>query len=517
MNLADDTGIGELDIVFVDVQTTGMTPAKGRVIEFGFARVGAEPTVTTICHGPDFEIPNKIRTLTGLDEAALADGLSPAEAWHAFRSHLRPQSLVMAHYLVFERRFLDAWQEGYGNNTPEKGPWDRASVCTYELVRRLLPTLPRKGLSPAAGFLGYPSKRLKRSSHHLQAQMFVWQALQPYLRDAGVHTIGDLQALLSTPAPKAEKKRAHLLPREKRLSLPKQPGVYLFKGKPGNTLYVGKARQLRRRVNSYFQKKKTALHTSAMIQQIHDVEVRVCASALHAAMLESDLIKAENTPYNEALRNEGSCVGFVEASSPDVFRSLMTPGGLPIRGGRPDRWWPLAMRLGAPADGDVQGWAELFDPAIPKTLVSAALETFLGVDTIPHGSALWVERKESAGQEDEEEPEESTTAAFEWTEDNVRTLLASYTVRAAHLLRRGYWFRALLGATIRWTSPDTGEVCTFVVQEALAPEALVRDYDRLRVVTTELKRLVKEAPDLRVTTSRWTADANALAQLLYWV
>src|SRR5258708_4296100 len=90
-------------------------------------------------------------------------------------------------------------------------------------------------------------------------------------------------------------------------SLPAKPGVYLFRDEPGDVLYIGKAKSLRSRVRSYFQKTGDG---RAQIRQlagrVADVEVIVTGSEVEALHLEQNLVKRHRPPFNVRLRDDKS-------------------------------------------------------------------------------------------------------------------------------------------------------------------------------------------------------------------
>src|ERR1043165_5533232 len=85
--------------------------------------------------------------------------------------------------------------------------------------------------------------------------------------------------------------------------LPDQPGVYLFRDKQGELLYIGKAAVLSHRVRSYFQKgtDHSPKHT-VLVSHIADLETIVTRSELEALILESNLIKRHRPRFNVFLR-----------------------------------------------------------------------------------------------------------------------------------------------------------------------------------------------------------------------
>jgi excinuclease ABC subunit C len=90
-------------------------------------------------------------------------------------------------------------------------------------------------------------------------------------------------------------------------TLPDSPGVYLWKGADGKTLYVGKAKRLRSRVRSYFSQDHYASpKTLHLVNQIADLETIVVPSEAHALILEANLIKEYRPRFNIALRDDKS-------------------------------------------------------------------------------------------------------------------------------------------------------------------------------------------------------------------
>src|SRR5450756_1852179 len=101
--------------------------------------------------------------------------------------------------------------------------------------------------------------------------------------------------------------------------IPSQPGVYRFMGAAGEVLYVGKAKELRKRVSSYFRRSGTPHgRTPEMLAQARDIEWVVTASEGEALLLEDNFIKEARPPYNLRLRDDKS-YPFIEITLRDEW------------------------------------------------------------------------------------------------------------------------------------------------------------------------------------------------------
>ncbi|WP_425448825.1 GIY-YIG nuclease family protein [Dethiothermospora halolimnae] len=92
--------------------------------------------------------------------------------------------------------------------------------------------------------------------------------------------------------------------REKVKNLPQSPGIYIMKDKYNNIIYIGKSKNLKKRVSQYFQKSKNhSRKIVEMIQFIENIDHTITDTELEALLLESKLIKKYNPKYNRLLKN----------------------------------------------------------------------------------------------------------------------------------------------------------------------------------------------------------------------
>ncbi|TVP91666.1 MAG: excinuclease ABC subunit UvrC [Pseudomonadaceae bacterium] len=104
-------------------------------------------------------------------------------------------------------------------------------------------------------------------------------------------------------------------------SVTSKPGVYRMYAADGQILYVGKAKNLKKRLSSYFRKTGLSPKTAALVGRIQQVDTTITANETEALLLEQSLIKSERPPYNILLRDDKS-YPYVFLSSQDTYPRL---------------------------------------------------------------------------------------------------------------------------------------------------------------------------------------------------
>ena len=533
----------------VDCQATASAP-RGHLLELGWAHVS---TTISRAHARLIALPNgerippAVARITGISQWMMREGVDARLAWRELSEEaatlMQQPAPTVIHFARFEQPFLHALAGGVV-------PLD--VVCTHDIARRLLPDLPRCGLRALAGYFGRAVGALRRSVDHVHATVFIWRELVHLLGAEGVSTWSALHEWLAAPVvPTKRPRRVWPMPRDVRLSLPDAPGVYRMLRTGGDILYVGKASSLRHRVNSYFRKQcGVPERMLEMLSQARGISFEVTPSALEAALLEPDEIKRHRPPYNVALTIGDRALWFASADLSARSPHLSTDcplGPFPSAEeldqfealARADRALHARGRGGPDAATFSAGYARL------RAEHSELSRNDVGAHTrlLRLGTRLWREsRRDREGDEDGADGTDRGVA--EWTPELVQVSLEWVALRAALARRRAIWLTRLVDATLVWSEQGVTGARLIVIEKGeivhnatvdpgvtppippgyRRPVAVRREafnlacFDRLRVLTSELKRLVAAGVPVALRLNVTPAVAGAhLASALSWV
>ena len=331
--------------VVFDLETTGLRPGTARPCEIGAVRVASlelGERFQTLAN-PGARLDPAVAALTGLRDAELRRAPPVAAAVRRFLS-FAGDSVLVAHNARFDMAFLD--------NETMRATGRRVAapvVDTVGLARRLL------GRQPAnLGALSYRFATDARPCHRAlpdaEATAEILLRLIGMAQERGARTVGDLVELAAT--------RPRLVQRKRSLAFgaPQQPGVYLFRDAHDQVLYVGRARDLRARLRSYFRSDRQRPAVEAALGALERVEWRIMGSEVEAALEELRLIRGLRPPAN------------ARSTRPDRYLYLRRRGDTVVCSAQPTELGPLTSRKRAQlAARALQGveWDSLED-ALPK-------------------------------------------------------------------------------------------------------------------------------------------------------
>ena len=330
VGLADPPGadlpLERASFVVVDLETTGLRPGSSRICEIGAVRVRELELEDEfeLLVDPGIPVGPVITALTGLRDSDLRGSPHPAIAVRRFLE-FAGDAVLVAHNARFDLSFLDRETER-STGARLAGP----VVDTVGLARRLLAgRTSRAGLASLAQFFGTAAEPCHRALPDAKATAEILIQLIGLAQERGALTVADLVDLAAPRVRKVYAKRSLAF------GAPTAPGVYLFRDAHDNVLYVGRARDLRARLRSYFRTDRQRPAVESALAALERIEWRVCGSELEAALEELRLLRELRPPANA--RN----------SRPDRYVYLRRRGDSVVCSSKPSPVGPLKSRARA--------------------------------------------------------------------------------------------------------------------------------------------------------------------------
>jgi DNA polymerase III subunit epsilon len=273
----------------VDLETTGLRPGRAAICEIGAVLVEGLALTATLqtLVDPGVPLPPVVTSLTGIEDRDLSGAPTPLEGARRFLDFASGCVLV-AHNARFDIGFLDREVELIEGRRLA-GP----VIDTVGLARRLLAGRgTRASLASLSHFFGTSVRPCHRALPDAQATAEILLRLIGLAQERGARTVADLGRLA------APRTRTVYDKRSLAFGAPSRPGVYLFVGKGEQILYVGRARDLRQRLRSYFRGERQRPAVEAALGAVERIEWRVLGSELEAALEELRLIRENRPPAN---------------------------------------------------------------------------------------------------------------------------------------------------------------------------------------------------------------------------
>jgi DNA polymerase III epsilon subunit family exonuclease len=341
----EDLLLEQATFVVFDLETTGLRPGTARPCEVGAVRVRTlelEERFSSLAN-PGARLQPGVAALTGLRDEDLRRAPPVAAVVRRFLG-FAGDSILVAHNARFDMAFLD-------NETMRlTGNRVAATVIdTVGLARKLLGRQPAN-LAALSYRFATDARPCHRALPDAEATAEILLCLIGMAQERGARTVADLVELSATRPRRVHRKR------NLAFGAPQRPGVYLFRDAHDQVLYVGRARDLRARLRSYFRSDKQRPAVESALGALHRIEWRVLGSEFEAALEELRLIRELRPPAN------------ARSARPDRYVYLRRRGDSVVCSSTPGPLGPLKSRRRAQlAARALQGveWDSV-DDALPK-------------------------------------------------------------------------------------------------------------------------------------------------------
>jgi len=286
------------EFVVVDLETTGLKPGPAAITEIAAVRVEngrlGEEFHTLV--NPGRRVPAFITRMTGITDDMLRDQPRIDMVFPQLHAFLGSAVLV-AHNADFDLSFLN-----FDSRRLLSAPLFNPSLCTLRLARRLLPGLRSRSLDAVAANLGVSCPDRHRALGDARSTAEILLILLEKLAGQRVVTLGQL--LDFQHSARDGRRFEFFLSRPALTHLPDGPGVYRMLDSEDHLLYIGKAKNLRRRVTSYFT--NSSGHSDKvlnLVRAVREVTYEQTGSELEAALREAELIRTLKPPYNRLAKH----------------------------------------------------------------------------------------------------------------------------------------------------------------------------------------------------------------------
>jgi DNA polymerase-3 subunit epsilon len=299
-------------LAFVDLETTGATATSDRITEIGIIEVdenGMREWSTLV--NPGTPISSFIESLTGISNALVANAPAFEDVAEEVLARLDGR-LFIAHNARFDYGFLK-------NEFKRSGHDFRATVlCTVKLSRKLFPQHARHNLDSVVARHGLVVTARHRALGDARLIHQFWNQLRADVEpDLLAATVRQLTARPSLP-PNLDPAAID--------ELPDGPGVYLFYGENALPLYVGKSKELKKRILSHFAADHAAAKEMSLAQQVRRIECIETGGEIGALLKEAALIKSLQPIHNRTLRrNDDLCFWQLVEARPGEWRPRLLP------------------------------------------------------------------------------------------------------------------------------------------------------------------------------------------------
>ena len=276
-------------IVIVDVETTGMSPVRSRIVEIACIRIeeGKEVDRFVTLVDPEQSIPLTLQAITRISNEMVKG--APTFVQIAKRvEEIFDGAILCAHNARFDYSFIKAEMERAGLK------FKKTMLCTAKLSRNLFKQHRKHDLSSLIDRHSFACEARHRAEGDADVLVQFLKHIQKEFEEEKVRAT--LEAVCGMNAVPPQITMATVA------SLPESPGVYTFHGKDGEVLYIGKSVNIRSRVMSHFGNTHRDGKEMKLWEEVEDITYESTVSDLGASLLELKKIKSEYPTYNRMSR-----------------------------------------------------------------------------------------------------------------------------------------------------------------------------------------------------------------------
>jgi DNA polymerase-3 subunit epsilon len=280
----------------VDIETTGGYAAANGIIEIAIRVLEEGRVIDTFesLVNPGQVIPRYIQAFTGITNEMVEDAPRFEEVAEKVFTILQG-NIFVAHNVNFDYSFVKSHLDFYGYTFNAK------KLCTVRLSRKLFPGHPSYSLGNICHSLGINLQNRHRAGGDADATVVLFQKLLEEDKDdvisSSLHR-NSKEQVLPPNVPKAHFD-----------ALPATPGVYYFHDQKGKVIYVGKAKNIRTRVNSHFCNNSDSRQKQNFIRNTYAITFQQTATELMSVILESAEIKRLWPAFNTSQKKQEDVYG----------------------------------------------------------------------------------------------------------------------------------------------------------------------------------------------------------------
>lgn len=295
----------------VDIETTGGHAAGNDITEIAILlHDGREITgVYQTLIKPSVSIPYFIQSLTGINHL-MVENAPPFSEVAAFIFEKLEGRIFVAHNVNFDYSFVKHHLAAHGFELSVR------KLCTVRLTRQVFPALPSYSLGNLCRHFNIQIENRHRAGGDAAATAKLFDHI--------LNNNGELYIRESLKRNSREQSLPVHLPKNEIEKLPFTPGVYYFHDQKGKVIYVGKARNIKYRVNSHFTHNGTGRQRQEFLRNIYSISYLECGTELMAFIMENIEIRKYWPKYNSSQKTYTPSFGlYIYEDMSGVYHLIM--------------------------------------------------------------------------------------------------------------------------------------------------------------------------------------------------